>query len=530
MLIERDVVVIGGGGAAVRAALEARLAGAGVVLVDKGRFERSGTSPRGLHGITTVLHPTDSEAILAADIERVGSYVNDLDLVQAAVEAARTEPEALERFGVRFLRQTDGSYDFYRGAGHSAPHGLTFEEGRNGVNFVAVLGKAAWKAGVELLDGVMVTDLVVVNGRVTGAVGIDSSGEVYEFSAGAVVLAAGGANRLYPNVVPRIADPMYRTTGDGYALALRAGLPLVDMEFANFRETPPAARIGRYVNAKGEAFMEEYDPIRLDRAPRGKVVEALYLEMKRGNGPIHIELSPDSEREAAVLPQEYKDYVRAAREGKPPPVTITFQRLLGGARINPDSSTSLEGLFIAGENAGGFHGADRLQGAAFLETQVFGRLAGAHAAKYSQANLRCGGLGPQAAAAVNRIRRPRASGHITASSIIKGVQDICWDVAGIARNGKDLACGLKRLAELRGQVSEATSPSLFERLECENLLYTAEAVVRAALAREETRGTHRRSDFPGIRSDLDHTHTSVSLKADGSFEVALVPARPHSHR
>ena len=139
----------------------------------------------------------------------------------------------------------------------------------NGINLVVLLGMEAWRQGVRLIDGVMITDLLIDNGRAVGATGIDRAQRIYTFSAGAVVLAAGGANRVYPNVVPRISHAMYGTTGNGYVLALQSGLELVDMEFVNFRDSPPATPLnGIYVNAKGERFMERYDPERKEEMAR----------------------------------------------------------------------------------------------------------------------------------------------------------------------------------------------------------------------------------------------------------------------
>ena len=383
MFEQCDVLVVGGGAAATRAAIEAARAGAKVTMVCRGAFAQSGTSPLGLHGFSSVLGENDSEATLIEDILDTGDHLNDIDLVEVAVRESRRDPARLEAMGVRFVHDADGKYDIYRGAGHSVAHGLTFDEQGHHDSFVHVLGPTAWKLGVKLVERVMIAELLVEKGRVVGAVAIDAHDGERVFGAKAVILAAGGANHAYPNIVPRIKDEKWRTTGDGYALALKAGLELVDMEMPNFRDTPPLARIkGRYVNAKGEYFMRRYDKM-LENASRDVVVAALFSEMAAGNGPIYVDLPAESETISKALPQEYKDVVKAFKDGKRPTATITFQRLLGGARILPDASTALAGLCVAGENAGGFHGGDRLQGAAFLETQVFGRFAGINAAKYA---------------------------------------------------------------------------------------------------------------------------------------------------
>jgi succinate dehydrogenase/fumarate reductase flavoprotein subunit len=524
---ESDVLIIGGGGAAVRAAIEAARGGVSVTLADKGCFERSGTSPLSLHGFSTVLHCEDSEEKLLSDIAQTGCGINDLDLVRKAVLESRFEPKRLEEMGVRFVHNTDGSYYFYRGAGQSVPHNLVFDEAGNGINFVAVLAKEAWKRNVRLVDGVMTTELLVDNGRVVGAIGIDAGRQIHTFSAAAAVLAAGGANRIYPNVVPRISHPMYRTTGDGYVLALQAGLRLVDMEFANFRDSPPAASFGGiYLNAKDERFMSRYDPVNKEKAPRGKIVEAIFREMQAGNGPVYIAISQESERIVEFLADEYKAYVRACKEGKRPPVTITFQRLLGGARINPDSSSEINGLYIAGENAGGFHGADRLQGAAFLETQVFGCLAGIEAAAFARRTTRKHIPKGLIDSSCDKIYKTwECSEGQRASEIVQRIHKLTWNHASIVREIGGLKKALNEVEELRTKLKRAVGEDSFEVLEVQNLALTAELVLRAALAREETRGTHRRTDFPEPKEEWAHYHVSLGIGADGFIQTSRVPVR-----
>ena len=299
------------------------------------------------------------------------------------------------------------------------------------------------------------------------------------------------------------------------------------MEFANFRDTPPAVRLaGRYVNSKGEPFMSKYDPM-LENAPRGKIVEALYLEMQAGNEPITIEMTPESERTVSFLTQEYKDYFKAAREGKPPRVTISFQRLLGGVRFKPDASTELLGLYTAGESAGGFHGGDRLQSGAFLETQVFGRLAGQNAAAFA-------GTGARGVARAERLslplrllvrdRLPHPDGT-PARKVIETVQKIAWDHASILKDNPGLELALAKLADVRAQSHRRLSAAyLFEPFEAENLALVAEAIVRAAGQREETRATHRRRDFPNENPALARVHTRVRL-LDGRLAADRVQAR-----
>ena len=247
-------------------------------------------------------------------------------------------------------------------------------------------------------------------------------------------------------------------------MALDAGVPLVDMEFANFRDSPTAARLGgTYINAKGEAFMERYAPVRKEKAPRGKVVEALYREIQAGNGPIFIRINKESEHNAEFLPEEYKSYVRAIKEGQKPPVTITFQRLLGGARINQDTSTVVDGLFIAGENAGGFHGADRVQGAAFMETQVFGRLAGEGVARFALSKARKRVSKSLFKDAVLRLMEDSNSDNTyAAGDLLKELQCVTWDHVSIVKERKGLEKGLEEVLQLKDKIRNAAGHHSFE--------------------------------------------------------------------
>jgi fumarate reductase (CoM/CoB) subunit A len=372
----------------------------------------------------------------------------------------------------------------------------------------------------------LIAELLIGDQRALGAIGIDRTQRIHTFSAGAIVLAAGGANRIYPNVVPRIAHPMYGTTGDGYRLALQAGLSLVDMEFVNFRDSPPATPIhGTYVNAKGERFMAKYDPIRKEGAPRGKVVEALFREIQAGRGPIHIEIEDRGEA-LEFLPEEYRSYVRAYREGKRPPVTITFQRVLGGAWIHPDASSEIDGLFVAGENAGGFHGADRLQGGAFLETQVFGRLAGMSAAEFTRSRAHKALIETMIEASLKRINTllekkdgPRAA------DFIKQIHELMWNYGSIVREAQGLTKAIGEIEEIRAALKHGMGSESFEVFTVNALAVTAEAILRGALAREESRGTHLRNDFPERKEALAGKHIALRCDARGQIQTSIVPSR-----
>jgi succinate dehydrogenase/fumarate reductase flavoprotein subunit len=482
-----DVLVIGAGGAAGRAAVEAATSGVKVDLVDKGRFGESGSSPVCLHGFATAFNKEDSPELFFEDWIRAGGYINDQNLVREAITQSQKAVEGLEAMGMEFLKNSDASRLLYRGAGHRVARGLTVKFS----NVVATLRAEAERRGVGIHEGIMVTKLLQKNNQVIGAVGISQDGDFYVFGAKAVILAAGGANRLYPNVASYIVDPKYRTTGDGFYLAFSAGAPLIDMEFTQFRDSPPgAARFGgRYLNVLGERFMEKYDPQALEKAPRSRMVEAIYREIKEGRGPIMWEVEGIKEEES--------DFILAKQYGhqRQVEITIDFQRVLGGARINERAETPIMGLFAVGESSGGIHGGDRMQGNAFLETQVFGTNAGRNASASAMHIERRDIAIAQVDEEEARIGR--ISGNIDPVKITQIVQKTMWEQVGVTRDRVRLRDAIAKFEQIRREmVPRLSGDELFPALETTNLVLTAELVARAALTREETRRTQIRTDYP----------------------------------
>lgn len=516
--VKSDVLVIGGGMAAARAAVEAAGMDVSVVLVDKSSFEASGTSPPSLNGIATTLGQ-GSPQILFKDLVEDGYHLNDQNLVWEAAKGAADNIYQLEKFGFAF-RKEGGKYHFAHVVGHSAPYEMIYDHQASLMNPVAAIGKEAWRRGVKLCDHVMVTRLLKKGERVVGAVGFSPGGQCFHFSAKAVVLAAGGANHLYINTCERINTRNFRTTGDSFALAFYAGVPLIDMEFANFREGEGhrLARIGaRLINAKGEKIMERYSPVKLERAPRGKLVEAIATENYEGRGPVSWQL-PLETREEDREHLEYFTHVY----GQNFAAIIDFQRLLGGARINHDAETNLKGLMAAGESAGGFHGADRMQGGGFLETTFFGARAGATAAQFAQKATQPRISTEPIEEELDRVNKLK--GKIQAESIIEEIRKVMWEKVGVIRKESDLNEALKRIKSIREEkVPKMSREDLFACFEAQNLALTAEMVTRAALMRQESRGFHRRRDYPDRNDELWRKHIAI-YKRNGDVVLESLPA------
>ena len=503
--IVTDVLIIGGGGAAIRAAIEAAALDVHVDLVDKGTCGESGSSPRCLRGFAGMFDREDTPDLFLADWTRSGGYISDQNLVRQAITQSRDAARGLEGAGIEFVTDADGGVMLYRGAGHTKPRGLTAKN----QSVVACLKNEAERRGVTIHEGIMVTRLLRNDNGVVGAVGITRNRDFRLFSAKAVILAAGGANRLYPNVAPPIADPQYGTTGDGFCLALTAGVPLVDMEFAQFRDSPPGASRfgGRYLNRLGERFMEKYAPEALEKAPRNRVAAAIYTELKAGRGPIMWEVAGISEEAAKYPPGS----LYAGKKWME--VSLDFQRLMGGAWINERAETPVRCLFAAGESAGGLHGGDRMQGNAFLETQVFGSIAGRNAA--SLALITSGQDIDPALYAEEKRRLAAASGNLDPAEVVRRVQETMWSQVGIVRNGEALKDAISRFVQIRQEmIPRLATDDFFAALEAANLTLTAEIVARAALFREESRATHVRTDYPETDDNNWLKHVCITSQAD----------------
>ncbi len=516
--ITTDVLVIGAGGAAARAVVEAAGLGVKATLVDKGRFGESGSSPPSLGGFATLFNPEDTPESFFADWIRTGGQINDQNLVWEAITQSIGAVEGLEAMGMEFISHPDGSRNLYRGAGQSLARNLTarFHEAE-GLNLVNVLRGEAKKRGVQVREGLMITKLLKRGDRVVGAMGITHDRKPCMLSAGAVVLAAGGANRIYPNVAAPLVDTKYRTTGDGFNLAFEAGAPLIDMEFIQFRDSPPGGSRygGRYLNSKGERFMERYDPQRLEKANRSKMSEALYIEIQAGRGPIMWEVG-------GINPTEMEMALARDFAGKGMvEIILDFQRILGGVRISQRAETALPGLFAAGESAGGLHGGDRMQGNAFLETQVFGANAGRSAAALVR-NSSPGEVDPaQVASEVARIEG--IGGKESPASLTETVQQVMWEQVGVVRSGGGLRDALAKFEKLRKEtVPHLSGDDVFSALEAANLLRTAEMVARAALTREETRASHVRSDYPATDDAKWLKHIYLTNRG-GDIAVSTMP-------
>lgn len=517
-----DVLVIGGGSAATRAAIEAARAGASVLLVDKGRVAESGSSPSALVGFSVpLLDPADSAELFIQDWVQASGGICDRDLVAQCARHGRDLAMDVERLGVEFLANQDGSWFVSKRAGHSVRRTLQAKGLGKGVhsNVMLPMRKALGECGVTLCEDTMVTRLLPGEaGGVAGAHAMSANRERFVIRAKSVVLAAGGVNRLYSALCEEVVAAKSRTTGDSYSLAFHAGAPLVDMEFTQFRDSPPAGPLygAAYRNALGERIMEHYDPGNLELAPRYMMARAIYTENFEGRGPVvwRVEEGQIARSRAPVGNYEAGQIV---------PITLMFQRLMGGAHIDVEAATAVRGLFAAGESSGGVLGGDRMQGCGFLETQTFGAIAGRSAAAHAH-----GGALPHidsVALAAERRRLDAPGGDTAPAKLFEQVQTIMWTQAGVVSNRAQLTDAIGKLRAIRRAAEQELDCSdLIAAEELRNLALTAELVATAKLTREETRSGHGRTDFPGLDEKWTR-HVRLARASNGSIAVETVPVR-----
>ncbi|MGI6782686.1 MAG: FAD-binding protein [Aminivibrio sp.] len=517
-----DVLVAGGGGAGLMAAYGAALNNASVMVAIKGRAQRSGATVMAPGAISAVddrwKKEGDSRELHFEDTMEGGRFVNDRDMVKVLCERSPELVLELERMGALFQREDDGaSYSLRIDGGHSFPR-CPFLEDRTGKEMLKAMAGALRKLHVPLCEEVMVTRILKRGGRVTGAVGVSAvTGEAVIFDCSTVIIAAGGAGMIYEN-----SDNPTDLTGDSYGLALGAGAPLRDMEFVQFYPVgflqPPSMKgifagllyYSRLYNAAGERFMERYDPERLELSTRDRVSMAIAEEVRQGRGTpgggVYMDMTyQEPGFIAKMTPALHSTYMNMGLDPEKDRIEVapTVHHFMGGMVVDASWSSNVPGLFGAGEACGGMHGANRLSQNALAEIIVSGMTAGESAARYS-ANLPPSFADPAEAESEEHKVRALLSSEAgeTPGEVREKLRKTMGENGGVFRSKESLEKALAHIAELKAtplrirQKDTAMNRELIEALETENMLKTAEAVARSALAREESRGAHFREDFP----------------------------------
>ena len=506
-VIDTDVLVVGSGAAGLGAAIEARRQGVEVLLTSKSLTGLANCSIYSAGGFTAPFGTLTKENHFRTTIV-TGRYLNNQRLVEVLVDEAPSRPLKLKDYGVK-LALGDGGCDVVGG---------TFP--MEGAGLVDPLVRYARSVGVKTLERTMITDLLS-DGTANWAVGFNvQDGKRILVNAKAVVLATGGAGQVY-----RRNDNPIRTTGDGYAIAYELGLPLMDMEFVQFwpigsvepgypvlllDPAPSILGYGVLQNIRGEDIAKKYglDPRLASYTQRDAWANAIAKEIYEGRGEGDTVLLNVTKLPESLKKHQFIQFLSKHLKGfpiltKPLHVTPIAHHFMGGIPIDEECKTDLQGLFAAGEVTGGIHGANRLGGNALTDCIVYGARAGQHATEHvktkpksqvdkTQVKQKLERVGQIAAREVSDLGNPKL--------VMARVQEIMWEKAGVIRNQQSLLEAEKELTQLK----EENLPKLFgrkphevmEAVEATNMFIVASLVVKAALARKESRGAHCRTDYP----------------------------------
>jgi len=516
-----EVLVIGSGAAGLRAATELHDKGLDVTVVGKCKRGDAHTvmATGGINAALGTMDPEDNWAIHAADTLKEGRFLANYRVVEALCKKAPSAIKELESYGVPFAKSNGKLIQRFFGA-HTYRR-TCFVGDETGKAILKALVNQAKKRKFPFLEDIYITSLLLKNGSVNGALGFDiKSSEIIVFSARCIVLATGGHSRLYK----RSSSRQFENTGDGVALAYKIGAELQDMEMMQFHPTgmvwPKEAEGilvteavrgegGFLLNSKNERFMLRYDKERMELGPRDEVARAIYNEIAAGRGTKHngvwldITHSPKSyiKKRLPKMYRQFQHYLGLDISKERMEVAPTAHYSMSGVRTNLDGSTNIAGLFAVGEVTGGVHGANRLGGNSLLETIVFGKIVGNAAANYAKKHA----LRPLD---YNEIRKAKLKLNMflgkkkgNPHKIKNELQAMMWQHVGIVRNESDLKTSLRELEKTRKMIKKTRTGNKINNdfiaaWDVYNLLIAAEAVIRSALLRKESKGAHYRSDYP----------------------------------
>jgi succinate dehydrogenase / fumarate reductase, flavoprotein subunit len=582
---EHDVLVIGAGGAGLRAAIEASAAGVRVGLVCKSLLGKAHTvmAEGGIAAALANVDDRDNWQVHFADTMRGGQYVNNWRMAELHAKEAPDRVCELEAWGAVFDRTKDGRILQRNFGGHKYPR-LAHVGDRTGLEMIRTLQDHGIHQGIDVYMEHTVLSLLKDGDRVAGAFGYERErGRFKIFRAKAIVLATGGIGRAY-----KITSNSWEYTGDGHSLAYEAGAELIDMEFVQFHPTgmvwPPSVcgilvtegvrgEGGILTNNEGKRFMfgaipENYRAQTADNEEEGwrycqgdknarrppelltrdHIARCIVREIKEGRGSPHggvyldiawikQKLPNAGDYIKRKLPSMYHQFKQLADidiTEQPMEVGPTTHYIMGGVHVDPDTEMSrVPGLFAAGECAAGINGANRLGGNSLSDLLVFGKRAGEFAAAFAKENS----LGKSDNDKIDIVAREalapfesRGSGSENPYQVQKDLQETMQDLVGIVRNENEMRQALDQIGRLKARAGKVSvignreyNPGWHTALDLENLLTVSEAITRAALERKESRGAQFREDYPQKDDAFSKVNTIISKAADGSMKVRLEP-------
>ena len=538
-----DVLVIGSGGAGCRTALETFQAGAHVTIVTKGAFGKSGTTAfrvadtAGFNLADGIVDPEDSPKKHYEDILQAGMGMVYEDLAYVLAEEALDTAPYFEKLGIHFEKDpSTGKYIEVTGCFASKPRMHILKN--HGEPIIRAMVSEIKKHPIQIIEYMFISSLLVKNGCCVGAIGIDAKGQVIILRAKAVVLACGGAGQLFKyTLTPK------DITGDGYALGLRAGATLINMEFMQvvlgtifptknqFNTFLWCAR-PRLVNRKGDTFLGTYLPkgvtpeqcmddkskhFPFSSRDNSKFIEiAIQKETLKGEGSqkadVYVDLTRITDDVVSMLPAKsplpkvwpiVRDFMKKrgfAIHREPVPIACYAQAINGGLKVDVYGRTTLEGLFAVGEVAGGPHGADRLGGNMLVTCQVFGARAGREAAQEAKEKDQPSLPKDQIESEFKRFNAIlKKKGTLPVQKLKDRLQEAMWKGTLVVRCHDKLIYTINELAQIKDGIKNVNIEGLKDLkslLEIENMIDVGNAISLSALHRKESRGSHYREDFP----------------------------------
>jgi succinate dehydrogenase / fumarate reductase flavoprotein subunit len=580
-----DVLVIGAGGAGLRAAIAASAGGCKVGLITKSLLGKAHTvmAEGGVAAAMGNVDERDNWKVHFSDTMRGGQYLNNWRMAELHAKEAPDRVRELEAWGAVFDRTKDGRILQRNFGGHRYPR-LAHVGDRTGLEMIRTLQDHGIHQGIEVHMETTVLTLLMDSGRVAGAFGYDRErGRFLLFPAKAIVLATGGIGRAY-----KITSNSWEYTGDGLALAYHAGAALIDMEFVQFHPTgmvwPPSVQGilvtegvrgegGILKNKEGRRFMfddipENYRNQTADNEEEGwrytqgdrnarrppelltrdHVARCIMREVKAGRGSPHKgvyldiawikeKLPNSAEHIKRKLPSMYHQFKQLADidiTKEPMEVGPTTHYMMGGIKVDAETEmSSVAGLFAAGECAAGLHGANRLGGNSLSDLLVFGKRAGDHAAEFAKKQ----GAGRVDQAAVDQVAKEALAPFERAGAGAEGpyqiqheLQEMMQHNVGIVRTEHEMELALKEIIRLEEQASRVGvygnrefNAGWHTALDLPNLLTVSEAITRAAMERKESRGGHFRDDYPEKSADYGHFNIMVKQGPGGEMQISRVP-------
>lgn len=530
--LSTSVLVIGTGGSGLRAAIEVAESGVDVIAVGKRSKDDAHTSlaAGGINAALATMDPEDSWQQHAADTIKESYDLANPRTVEIVTQGAEQGIADLERYGMDFAKEDDGRIS-QRFFGAHTWRRTAFAGDYTGLEIQRALIHRSAELDIPILDTVYITKLLTADGRIFGAYGFDLvDGTRYRIHADAVILAAGGHNRIWRRTSSRRDE----NTGDSFRLAVEAGGRLRDAELVQFHPSgilEPENAAGTLVseaargeggilrNALGERFMERYDPERMELSTRDRVALAAYTEIAEGrgteNGGVWLDVSHlPRETIMSRLPRVYQTLMETQMldiTKDPIEIAPTAHYSMGGVWVDPvDHRTDVEGLWAIGEASSGLHGANRLGGNSLIELLVFGRIVGQSAIAYSdelEAQVRSQESLAEARAEIDDLLASDGAENVRA--LQREVRNLMTEHAGVVRDEAGLLAGLEKLAAIEARMADvgihpdiAGYSDLAHAFDLRSSVLAARATLESALERRETRGCHNRSDYPELDPEL----------------------------